>query len=289
MPGLPALFDLSGRVAVVTGGGGALGRVVAGALAGAGASVAVVDLSEDTAARVAAGLTDSAADQASTRAGQAGAEAGAGAARAIGLGADLSTEAGVEGAFAAVDRAFGRVDILVNSISAAIDRHDPEEFPLPTWEAMIASNLTSYFLCSRAAAQRMIPAGRGGSIVNFGSIAGSSVLGRGGMAYGVAKGGVAALTKETAYAWAPHRIRVNAVLPCQFVNDWWRGNLADPDRRELVDRVVSGIPLGRMGEAEEIAGPVLFLASEAASMVTGVLLPVDGGNLAMNPGASLHW
>jgi NAD(P)-dependent dehydrogenase (short-subunit alcohol dehydrogenase family) len=273
MPSLPALFDLSGRVAVVTGGGGALGRVVAGALAGAGASVAVVDLSEDTAAEVAASLAGT----------------GAGAASAIGLGADLSTEAGVEGAFAAVDRAFGRVDILVNSISAAIDRHDPEEFPLHTWEAMLASNLTSYFLCSRAAAQRMIPAGRGGSIVNFGSIAGSSTLGRGGLAYGVAKGGVAQLTKETAYAWAPHRIRVNAVLPCQFVNDWWRGNLADPDRRELVDRVVSAIPLGRMGEPEEIAGPVLFLASEAASMVTGVLLPVDGGNLAMNPGASLSW
>ena len=100
---------------------------------------------------------------------------------------------------------------------------------------------------------------------------------------------MAQLTKETAYAWAPHGIRVNAVLPCQFVNDWWRGNLADPDRRKLVDRVVSAIPLGRMGEPEEIAGPVLFLASEAASMVTGVLLPVDGGNLAMNAGASLDW
>ena len=281
MPGLPALFDLSGRVAVVTGGGGALGRVVAGALAGAGASVAVVDLSEDTAAEVAASLTGAGAG--------ADAGAGAGAPKAIGLGADLSTEDGVESAFAAVDRAFGRVDILVNSISAAIDRHDPEEFPLPTWEAMLASNLTSYFLCSRAAAQRMIPAGRGGSIVNFGSIAGANALGRGGLAYGVAKGGVAQLTKETAYAWAPHRIRVNAVLPCQFVNDWWRGNLADPERRVLVDRVVSAIPLGRMGDPEEIAGPVLFLASEAASMVTGVLLPVDGGNLAMNPGASLSW
>jgi NAD(P)-dependent dehydrogenase (short-subunit alcohol dehydrogenase family) len=283
MPGLPALFDLSGRVAVVTGGGGALGRVAAGALAGAGASVAVVDLSEAGAAKVAASLTEASASHDGTNPGEAG------AVKAIGLGADLSSEEAVERAFAAVDEAFGRVDILVNSISAAIDRHDPDEFPLATWEAMLASNLTSYFLCSRAAAQRMIPAGRGGSIVNFGSIAGSSVLGRGGIAYGVAKGGVAQLTKETAYAWAPHRIRVNAVLPCQFVNDWWRGNLADPERRELVDRVVSAIPLGRMGEPEEIAGPVLFLASEAASMVTGVLLPVDGGNLAMNPGASLSW
>ena len=259
MPGLPALFDLSGRVAVVTGGGGALGRVVAGALAEAGASVAVVDLSEANAAKVAASLIE------------------AGAAGAIGIGADLSSEDAVEGAFAAVDQAFGRVDILVNAISAAIDRHGPEEFPLPTWDAMIASNLTSYFLCSRAAAQRMIPAGRGGSIVNFGSIAGSSTLGRGGLAYGVAKGGVAQLTKETAYAWAPHNIRVNAVLPCQFLNDWWRGNLADPDLRGLVDRVVSAIPLGRMGEPEETAAVALFLASDDSSFMTGSELAVDGG------------
>jgi NAD(P)-dependent dehydrogenase (short-subunit alcohol dehydrogenase family) len=279
MPGLPALFDLSGRVAVVTGGGGALGRVAASALAEAGASVAVVDLSEAAAAKVAADLS----------AGTGVSDARASTVRAIGIGADLSSEEAVEGVFAAIDQAFGRVDILVNAISAAIDRHGPEEFPLQTWDAMLASNLTSYFLCSRAAAQRMIPAGRGGSIVNFGSIAGSNVLGRGGLAYGVAKGGVAQLTKETAYAWAPHGIRVNAVLPCQFVNDWWRGNLADPARRKLVDRVVSAIPLGRMGEPEEIAGPVLFLASEAASMVTGVLLPVDGGNLAMNAGASPDW
>src|SRR6476659_2662453 len=181
MAGLPALFDLSGRVAVVTGGGGALGRVAAAALAEAGAAVAVVDLSEAAAATVAAGL--------------------GGTDRAIGLGADLSTEAGVEHTFAAVDQAFPAVDILVNSISAPIDRHAPEDFPLATWNAMLAANLTSYFLCSRAAAQRMIPAGRGGSIVNFGSIAGENTLGRGGMAYGVAKGGVAQLTRETAYAW----------------------------------------------------------------------------------------
>jgi NAD(P)-dependent dehydrogenase (short-subunit alcohol dehydrogenase family) len=269
MADLPALFDLSGRVAVVTGGGGALGSVVAGALSDAGASVAVVDLSEATAARVAASLSESG--------------------RAVGVGADLSIEAEVERAFEDIDQAFATVDILVNAVSAPIERHSPEDFPLLTWDAMLAANLTSYFLCSRAAAQRMISAGHGGSIVNFGSISGANAMGRGSLAYSVAKGGVAQLTRETAYAWAPHGIRVNAVLPCQFFNEWWRGNLADPSRRKLVDRVVSGIPLGRMGEPREIAGPVLFLASEAASMVTGVLLPVDGGNLAMNAGASLDW
>jgi NAD(P)-dependent dehydrogenase (short-subunit alcohol dehydrogenase family) len=267
---LPALFDLSGQTAVVTGGGGALGAVVARGLAAAGASVVVVDLRQANAERVSQSITDAGG-------------------RALGLGADLSSESAVGQVFAEVDKEFGPVGVLVNAISAPVERHLAEDYPLEDWNYSLASNLTSYFLCSRAAATRMIAAGRGGSIVNFASTAGVSALGRGNLAYSAAKGGVVQLTREHAFVWAHHRIRVNAVLPCQFVNDWWRGNLADPDRRELVDRVVSAIPLGRMGEAEEIAGPVLFLASGAASMVTGVLLPVDGGNLAMNPGASLDW
>jgi NAD(P)-dependent dehydrogenase (short-subunit alcohol dehydrogenase family) len=270
VPGLPDLFDLSGRVAVVTGGAGALGRVAAGALASAGASVAIVDRSQADAAQAVAGLGEP---------GRA----------ALAIGADLSSEAEVERAFAAVDEAFSRVDILVNAISAAVDRYSAEDFPLPAWDTMLAANLTSYFLCSQAAARRMMSAGRGGSVVNFSSTAGSSALGRGNLAYSVAKGGVDQLTRELAYAWAGHGIRVNSILPCQFANAWWAANLRDPDRRELVDRVVSGIPLGRLGEPSEIAGPVLFLASDAASMVTGALLPVDGGNLAMNAGASQDW
>jgi len=267
---LPAMFDLSGRVAVVTGGGGALGRVTAAGLAAAGASVVVVDLSESNATTT--------ADQIA-----------ASGATAIGLGADLTSEDAVERVFGAVDQTYGRVDILINAISAPVDRFPPEDFGVADWDYMLTSNLTSYFLTSKAAATRMIAAGRGGSIVNFSSIAGASALGRGSVAYSVAKGGVLQLTRETAYAWAQHNIRVNAVLPCQFINDWWRGNLTDPERRPLVDRVVSAIPLGRLGEPDEIVGPVLFLASDAASMVTGVLLPVDGGNLAMNAGASLDW
>jgi NAD(P)-dependent dehydrogenase (short-subunit alcohol dehydrogenase family) len=154
---------------------------------------------------------------------------------------------------------------------------------------MLDSNLTSYFLCSQAAARRMIAAGRGGSIINFSSIAGASALGRGSLAYSTAKGGVIQLTRELAYAWAQHNIRVNAILPSQFINAWWEQQLADDERRPLVDSVLHGIPLGRFGQPHEIAGPALFLASPASSMVTGISLPVDGGNLAMNPGASLDW
>jgi NAD(P)-dependent dehydrogenase (short-subunit alcohol dehydrogenase family) len=270
MTELPALFDLSGRVAVVTGGGGALGAVAAVGLAEAGAAVAVVDLREANAMSVAQTI-----------------EAAGG--RAVGIGGDLSSEAEVERVFATIDASFDRIDILVNAVSGPVDRFAPQDFPLDAWDRMFGANLTSYFLCTRAVGKRMLAAGRGGSIINFSSIAGATALGRGSLAYSTVKGAVIQLTRESSYAWAADGIRVNAILPCQFINDWWRGNLTDPERRPLVERVISGIPMGRMGEPEEIVGPVLFLASDASSMVTGILLPVDGGNLAMNAGASIDW
>jgi len=133
----------------------------------------------------------------------------------------------------------------------------------------------------------MIARGQGGSIVNVSSIASASSLGRGNLAYGASKSGVNQLTRELAVEWAHHRIRVNAIQPCQFLNDSWRAMAADPSKSPLVQRVLSGIPMGRMGEPREIVGPVLFLVSDAASMVTGALLPVDGGNLALNPTGSV--
>src|ERR1700759_1851064 len=267
---LPALFDLSGQTAVVAGGGGALGSGVARGLAAAGASGAVVDLRPANAEKVAQSIADNGG-------------------RAAGSGADLSDEAAVDQVFAGVDEAFGPVGVLVNAISAPVERHQAEEYPLDEWNYSLASNLTSYFLCSKAAATRMIAAGRGGSIVNFASTAGVSALGRGNLAYSAAKGGVVQLTRETAFVWAQHGIRVNAVLPCQFINEWWAGQLADPAHAGLVNRAISGIPLGRLGHRPGTGGPVLFLASAASSMVTGIMLPVDGGNLAMNAGGSLDW
>jgi NAD(P)-dependent dehydrogenase (short-subunit alcohol dehydrogenase family) len=263
-------FRLTGRVAVVTGGGGALGDMTCLALARAGARVAVIDLDPAAASATAARI-------------------GVEGHTAIALSADLSLEARVLEAFEAVERQLGSTDILVNAISAPVERYQPEDFPVSAWDQMLQSNLTSYFLCSKAAAAQMIRSERGGSIVNFGSIAGVTALGRGSMAYSVAKGGVVQLTREMAYAWASKGIRVNAILPSQFANRWWVEQRDDPARTALLDRVVGGIPLGRLGEPHEITGPVLFLASDAASMVTGALLPVDGGNLAMNAGASRDW
>ena len=126
-----------------------------------------------------------------------------------------------------------------------------------------------------------------GSIVNVSSIAGVSSLGRGNLGFGVSKAGVEQLTRELAVEWATSGVRVNAIRPCQFVNEGLQALIDDPAQRPLVDRMISGIPMGRMGQPDEIAGPVLFLASPASSMVTGAILPVDGGNMALNPGGSL--
>lgn len=269
MKTMAELFDFTGRTAIITGGGGILGGAISAGLAKAGAHVIVVDIIKSNAQSV--------VDQIRAHGGKSDA-----------FEADLSNETEVEELFKKIDTiATSGIHILVNAISAPIGRYDPEVLPIEEWNKAIASDLTSFFLCSRSAAQRMIKAGNGGAIVNFGSIASVSALGRGQIAYSASKGGITQLTRECAYAWGRYNIRVNGILPSQFINRWWREKIDDPAGKELVDRIISGIPLGRFGEADEIVGPTLFLASDAASMVTGIMLPVDGGNLAMNAGASL--
>jgi NAD(P)-dependent dehydrogenase (short-subunit alcohol dehydrogenase family) len=262
------LFRLDGRVALVTGAGGAFGRAIARGFAEAGARVFLTDLHaerlEETATRVRA----------------------EGGTCATWVG-DTGATSDVDAVFAQLDEAFGRIDILVNNAGGNPMQGRPEAFPLDIWEAVLRTNLTGYFLFARAAGKRMIAQGDGGSVVNVSSIAGASSLGRGNLAYGASKSGVNQLTRELAVEWAHHGIRVNAIQPCQFLNEGWRSMVADPSKSALVARVLSGIPIGRMGEPREIVGPVLFLVSDAASMVTGVLLPVDGGNLALNPTGSL--
>jgi len=262
------LFRLDGRVALVTGAAGAFGRAIASGFAEAGARVFLTDKNAER-------LEESATF---VRA--------AGGTCATWVG-DTDSSTDVDAIFAHLDEAFGRIDILVNNAGGNPMQGRPEAFPLDIWESVLRTNLTGYFLFARAAGKRMIAQGHGGSIVNVSSIAGTSSLGRGNLAYGASKSGVNQLTRELAVEWAHHGIRVNAIQPCQFLNEGWRSSLADPSRSALVERVLSGIPMGRMGEPGEIVGPVLFLVSDAASMVTGVLLPVDGGNLALNPTGSL--
>lgn len=270
MTSSPSLFDLTGRVAMVTGGGGSLGSAICEGLARAGAAVVVVDMAGANGETVA------------TRIRAAGGRADA-------LAVDVSKEKDVAALFAKFDKLHPALDILVNGISAPVERFQPEDVPLASWQHMLNTNLTGYFLCLQEAGRRMIARGQGGSIINIGSIGGMNALGRGAISYGVAKAGVGQLTRETALAWARHKIRVNALLPCQFTNSWWEARMADPACKASNEQVLRGIPMGRLGRPEEMVGPVLFLASSASSMVTGALLPVDGGNLALNAGGSVFW
>jgi NAD(P)-dependent dehydrogenase (short-subunit alcohol dehydrogenase family) len=255
------LFDLTGRVAMITGAGVGFGEAIALGFAEFGCDIAACDLNLENPQRTA------------DRVKKIGR-------RAIALKANVAVPDDITAAVDATVSEFGGIDILVNC--AGIPQHDAaESTPLETWDRVLDINLRGTFLCCQAAARVMIKKGAG-VIINFSSIAGVVGVGRGANAYCASKGGVNAMTKQLALEWADRGIRVNAIAPCQFMTPGLKDVMADPqfDPKKLMQTWVSNIPLGRVGEPEEIVGPSLFLASDASSMVTGVILPVDGGYLA---------
>ena len=267
------LFDLTGRVAVITGSGanGGLGHAMALGLARNGADIVSSDMDAPGAVVTAEQV------RALGR-------------RSIAVPCDISVPDEITALFAEVDRAFGRVNILINNAAAGCRAH-PEDLSLDEWQRVINVNMTGTFLCCQEAGRRMARQGTGGSIINISSIGGALALGRGNFVYSLTKGAINQMTRELAVEWAHHGIRVNAIMPCQTRTPAVKRWLAQPtfDSQGFVGRLLAGIPMNRLGEPEDFVGPAVFLASDASAFVTGVLLPVDGGNLALNAGGSHTW
>jgi NAD(P)-dependent dehydrogenase (short-subunit alcohol dehydrogenase family) len=249
------LFALTGRVALVTGGGSGLGEAIALGYAQAGATVVIADVSEEAARAVVASVAD---------------RGHALEAKAVDVTQADQVEALVQDV---VDR-HGRLDVLVNSAGTS-HRAKAEEFPEEAWDRVVTINLKGSFLACQAAGRRMLAQG-GGSIVNLASI-GASIAYPHTTAYLQSKGGVAQLTRSLALEWIDRGVRVNALAPCLFDTPLVRAS--DAKQSLTSEWIAARTPIGRRGQPREIVGPAIFLASDAASMVTGHVLQVDGGYL----------
>lgn len=250
---LERMFDLTDRIALVTGGNGGIGLGMARGLGQAGATVIVVGRNQEKSASALRELQSLGV-------------------RADALPCDVTDEASVQALFAEVDRRHGRLDILVNNAGSTV-RKAPQDFSLDEWNQVMDLNLTGAFLCARAAWPLMRKAG-GGKVINIGSIL--SIFGAPyAPAYCASKGGIVQFTKSLALAWAKDGIQANAVLP-----GWIATELTDNARAEvpgLNERVLARTPAGRWGRPEDLAGIAVFLASRASDFVTGAAIPVDGG------------
>ncbi len=241
-------FDLSGRVAIVTGGNGGIGLGMARGLAAAGAKVVVAGRNAQKSAAAAE-------------------EVGG-----IAIAADVLKEADCRALVSKTVAHFGRLDILINNAGINI-RKQPQEYTLDEWRKVMDSNLTSAFVCSQAAYPEMVKS-RGGKMINIGSmmsIFGASFT----TAYAASKGGIVQMTRALACAWARDNIQVNAVLPGWIDTDLTRG--ARQQVEGLNERVLARTPAGRWGSPDDLAGIAVFLASNASDFLTGAAIPVDGG------------
>jgi NAD(P)-dependent dehydrogenase (short-subunit alcohol dehydrogenase family) len=250
------LFDLSGKVGIVTGGSGGLGKAAAAGLAAYGASVVI------TARRL------EALEEAATEIEGAGG-------KVLPISCDVSDEDSVEAMVKRTTSELGEVDILLTA--AGIARRAPaEEMGMEDWDLVMDTNVKGTFLCCKHAGRVMIGQG-GGKIVTVSSV--RAILGHplGYAAYGTSKGAINLLTRQLAVEWAKYRINVNSIAPCIFRTPLTEPVLSDPDSAKIfLDR----IPWGRAAEPEDFIGSAVFLASAASDFVTGQILYVDGGNVA---------
>jgi gluconate 5-dehydrogenase len=251
------IFSLDGRVALIPGGGGAIGSALAEALATTGARVAV------------SGRTPETLEAAVARVEAAGSEA-------IGISADATVEADADRMVAQTFERFGRLDIVINAVGggAGAVLHPAEAYPRDAWDWIMELNVRSTIVPTMAAVRSMIDVGRGGAVLNISSVRADLGINAGYSAYVAAKGAIASLTRQWATEWARYGIRVNAIQPTFVDTPQVATLLADPAFKA---GIVSRIPLGRVGETTDLIGPAVFLCSDAASFITGQILGIDGG------------
>ena len=247
------LFDLKGKVALVTGGNGGIGLAMAQGIASLGAAIVIAGRNEAKATDALASLRDMGAD-------------------ASFIVADVTNKSACTDLIAAVVAKHGRLDILVNNAGTSV-RKQPQDLTEEEWHHVLNTNLTSAFFCSQAAYPQMLKAG-GGKMINIGSM--MSLFGAPfGTAYASSKGGIVQMSRAMATAWAKDNIQVNAVLP-----GWIDTDLTKRAREQvsgLEDSVTKRTPTGRWGTPHDMAGVAAFLASSASDFVTGTAIPVDGG------------
>jgi NAD(P)-dependent dehydrogenase (short-subunit alcohol dehydrogenase family) len=261
---LPQLFDLTGRVALVSGAASGMGRAMSLAFAEAGADLMLADLNAEGVQKTAAEIE------------------GLGR-RVQPLRCDMSDPEQIRGLYAQLDRTFGRIDVLGNVAGEGILGR-PEEITLEEVKQVLQNLVVGRFCSCQEGGRRMLARGKG-SIINIGSLASITAMGRSHIAYSMAMGAVAQMTRELSTEWAARGVRVNAILPAQVLNQGLLKRMqADPN---LEATFLRGIPAGRFGRPDDIRGLAVFLASDASSWITGALIPMDGGNLAVNAGGSV--
>ena len=258
------LFDLTDRVALVTGTAQGMGRAMAIALAEAGAHVMLLDRNTEG---------NEATAHAISKLGR----------RALPMTCDISNLKHIDRVYAKLDKEFGRIDILGN-VAGEAKVGPAEEMTVADVQQTFHNLVISRFYCTQHAGRRMLKQGRG-SIMSIGSISGVSSLGRHQTIYGMAMASVIHMTKELSTEWSGRGVRVNAILPAQVLNAGLEKRMEDdPYLRETF---LYGIPRGRFGHPDDIKGLAVWLASDASSFITGAIVPMDGGNLAKNGGGGL--
>jgi NAD(P)-dependent dehydrogenase (short-subunit alcohol dehydrogenase family) len=251
------IFSLKGKVALIAGGGGAIGSALAEALAGAGAQIAV------------SGHTSTANEAAVARVVAAGSEG-------LAITADATSEADSVRAVEETIARFGSIDIVINAVGGGAGKvlNPAESYPRADWDWIMELNVRSTVIATQPAVRSMIERGRGGAVLNLTSVRANLGINAGYSAYVAAKGAISSLTRQWATEWAKHGIRVNAIMPTFVDTPQDATLLGDPAFKA---GIVNRIPIGRVGETRDLVGPAIFLVSDASSFVTGQVLGIDGG------------